>query len=52
MALSYVSIGKELFKKTLEGFLLKFLGESEAYLTIMNIQSGLCGAHQAGHKLK
>ncbi|XP_050915881.1 uncharacterized protein LOC127130975 [Lathyrus oleraceus] len=51
-ALSYVLIGNELFKKTLEGILLKCLGESEAYLALSSVHSGACGAHQAGHKMK
>ena len=51
-ALSYVIIGSELFKKTLEGVLLKCLGETEAYLVVSNTHSGACGTHQAGHKMK
>ncbi|XP_050908624.1 uncharacterized protein LOC127122310 [Lathyrus oleraceus] len=52
MALSYILIGNELFKKTPEGILLKCLGESEAYLALSSVHSGACGAHQAGHKMK
>lgn len=37
---SYVIIGNELFKKTLEGVLLKFLGEEDAYLAVSNTHSG------------
>ncbi|XP_058766321.1 uncharacterized protein LOC131639897 [Vicia villosa] len=51
-ALNFVLMGNELFKKTVEGVLLKFLGESEAYLAMSNVRSGTCGAHQAGHKMK
>ncbi|XP_050894658.1 uncharacterized protein LOC127101322 [Lathyrus oleraceus] len=51
-ALSYVLIGNELFKKTLEGILLKCLGENEACLALSSVHSGACGAHQAGHKMK
>ncbi|XP_058784569.1 uncharacterized protein LOC131659384 [Vicia villosa] len=51
-ALSYVLMGNELFKKTLEGILLKCLGENEGYLALYNVHSGKCGAHQAGHKMK
>jgi len=50
--LSYVIVGNELFKKTPEGVLLKCLGETEAYLTVSNTHSGVCGTHQAGHKTK
>lgn len=45
-------MGNELFKKTLEGILLKCLSESEAYLALSNIHSGACRAHQVGHKIK
>jgi len=51
-ALSYVIIGNELFKKSPEGVLLKFLSETEAYLAIFDTHSGACGSHQAGHKMK
>ncbi|XP_050896078.1 uncharacterized protein LOC127102788 [Lathyrus oleraceus] len=52
MALCYVLIGNELFKKTPEGILLKCLGESETYLALSSVHSEACGAHQAGHKMK
>ncbi|XP_050888416.1 uncharacterized protein LOC127093515 [Lathyrus oleraceus] len=48
MALSYVLMGNELFKKTPEGILLKCLGENEAYLALSSVHNGACGAHQAG----
>lgn len=51
-ALSYFLLGIELFKKTHEGVLLKFLSESEAYLALSTVHSGACGAHQVGHKMK
>lgn len=51
-ALSYVLVNDELFKKTAEGVLLKFLGESEAYVAVSSVHSGACGAHQVGLKMK
>ncbi|PNY14157.1 retrotransposon protein putative unclassified [Trifolium pratense] len=51
-ASNYVIIGNELFKKTLEGVLLKCLSENEAYLAISDVHSGACGSHQSGHKMK
>lgn len=36
-ALSYVVMGNELLKKTLEGLLLKCLGESETYLMVYEV---------------
>ncbi|XP_050908344.1 uncharacterized protein LOC127121967 [Lathyrus oleraceus] len=43
-ALSYVLMNNELFKKTVEGVLLKCLGESEAYVVVSSVHSGACGA--------
>ena len=51
-ALSYVIVGNDLFKKTPKGVLLKCLGETEAYAVVSNTHSGVCGTHQAGHKMK
>lgn len=51
-SLSYVLIGNKLFKKALEGILIKFLCESETYLGVQNVHSGACGAHWDGHKMK
>lgn len=51
-ALSYVTMGNELFKKTLEGILPKCLGESEPYLAISEVHRGSCDSHQEGHKMK
>ena len=51
-ALSYVIMGNELFKKSHDGILLKYLSDNEAYVAISEVHSGACGAHQAGHKMK
>ena len=51
-ALSYVLVNDELFKKTVEGVLLKCLGEREAYVVVSSIHSGACGEHQVGLKMK
>lgn len=51
-ALSYVCLGNELLKKTLEGVLLKCLRDTKAYLAMFEVHIGMRGAHQAGHKMK
>lgn len=51
-ALSYMLLGNELLKKTPEGVILKFLGDTKAYLSIYEVHNGTCCAHQAGHKMK
>ncbi|XP_050876195.1 uncharacterized protein LOC127079883 [Lathyrus oleraceus] len=38
--------------QTPEGVLLKYLSESEAYLALLTVHSGECGADQVGHKMK
>ncbi|XP_050889710.1 uncharacterized protein LOC127095000 [Lathyrus oleraceus] len=43
---SYMVIRNKLVKKMPEGVLLKFLDESETYLTVSNVHSGACGAHR------
>lgn len=50
--LSYITIGNELFKKTLEGIILKCLGESEDNFAIYEVHRGSCGSHQEDHKMK
>lgn len=52
IALSYVNIGNKLFKKTPEGIYLKFLRESERYLSISEVYGGSCVSHQEDHKMK
>jgi len=51
-ALSYALIRGDLFRKTPEGVLLRWLGEIEAYMAVSNTHSGACGTHQTGHKMK
>lgn len=44
-SLNYAVLGNELFKKTLEGVLLKCLGEGEAYLAVSSVHNEACGDH-------
>jgi len=39
-----------LYKTSVDGTLLKCLGESEACVTYVEIREGICGAHQAGRR--
>ena len=50
--LHYVILGDNLFKKSVEGNLLNCLGNEEAYLAMAEVHEGICGAHQAGEKMK
>ncbi|XP_057444299.1 uncharacterized protein LOC130736489 [Lotus japonicus] len=51
-ALNYTIIGNELFKKNVDGTLLKCLSNDDAFVAISAVHDGLCGAHQAGAKMK
>ena len=51
-SIHYVLCGGDLFKKSSDGTLLKCLGESESRLAMAEIHDGICGAHQAGDKMK
>ncbi|XP_057451900.1 uncharacterized protein LOC130743686 [Lotus japonicus] len=51
-ALIYTIIGNELFKKNVDGTLLKCLNEDDAFIAVSAAHDGLCGAHQAGAKMK
>ncbi|XP_057442139.1 uncharacterized protein LOC130733871 [Lotus japonicus] len=50
--LNYTIMGNELFKKNVDGTLLKCLSEDDAFIAISAVHDGLCGAHQAGAKMK
>ena len=49
---NYIIIGEELYKKSIDGVLLKCLGESEAYIALAETHEGICSSHQAGEKMK
>ena len=49
---SYVIMGDTLFKKSIDGNLLACLDESKAYIALGEVHEGICGAHQAGEKMK
>ncbi|XP_057447311.1 uncharacterized protein LOC130739096 [Lotus japonicus] len=51
-ALSYLILNGELFKKGMNEVLLKCISEEEAFRAVKAVHDGICGAHQAGHKMK
>nr|KYP55434.1 Transposon Ty3-G Gag-Pol polyprotein [Cajanus cajan] len=51
-ALSYLLLNNELYKKGFDGVLFKCLGKDESYIAMAEIHEGICGAHQAGKKMK
>jgi len=51
-ATMYVLLEDELYYRTIDGILLKYLGDDEAKSLMGEIHEGVCGAHQSAFKLK
>jgi len=51
-ATKYVLLGDELYYRTIDGVLLKCLGDDEAKSFMGEIHEGVCGAHQSAFKMK
>jgi hypothetical protein len=50
--LKYTVVNGILYRRTPDGLLLKCLGEEEAKVAMSKVHDGMCGAHQAAHKMK
>jgi hypothetical protein len=50
--LKYVMMDDELYQRTIDGLLLKCLGEEEADVAMGEVHEGLCGSHQSAPKMK
>jgi hypothetical protein len=50
--LKYTVIDGSLYRRAMEGLLLKCLSEEEAKLTMGEVHEGMCGAHQSAHKMR
>ncbi|KAM1231105.1 hypothetical protein TB2_041121 [Malus domestica] len=51
-ATKYVLWAKNLLRKTPDGLLLKCLGQEESMRVMAEVHEGVCGAHQAGTKMR
>ncbi|CAN6698561.1 unnamed protein product [Malus baccata var. baccata] len=51
-ATKYVLWTKNLLRKTPDGLLLKCLGQEESMRVMAEVHEGICGAHQAGSKMR
>jgi len=51
-ATKYVLLEEELYYRTIDGILLKCLGEDESKSLMGEIHDGVCGAHQSAFKMK
>jgi hypothetical protein len=49
--LKYTLIDDELYRRTIDGVLLKCLGEEQAKVTVREVHEGICGAHQSAYKM-
>ncbi|XP_050233002.1 uncharacterized protein LOC126681503 [Mercurialis annua] len=52
LALSYVVLAGELYKKGFEGILFRCIGPKEAMLAMAEVHEGIAGAHQAGPRMR
>jgi hypothetical protein len=48
-ALKYMSLDDDLYQRTIDGMLLKCLGEEQAKVAVRDVHGGICGAHQLAH---
>jgi hypothetical protein len=51
-ALKYTLLTDELYRRTIDGLLLKCLGEDAAWVATGDIHEGLCGTHLSAKKMK
>jgi hypothetical protein len=50
-ALRYVVIDNILYRRTIDGLLLKCLSQDEANVAMGEVHEGMCGTHQSAHKM-
>jgi hypothetical protein len=51
-ALKYTLMDGELYRRTMDGLLLKCLNEDRARIAIGEVHDGMCGTHQSAQKMK
>jgi hypothetical protein len=49
--LKYMSLDDDLYRRTIDGMLLKCLGEEQAKVAVWEVHDGICGAHQSAYKM-
>jgi hypothetical protein len=47
----YTSIDDELYQRTIDGVLLKYLCEEQAKVAVWEVHDGICGAHQSAYNM-
>jgi hypothetical protein len=51
-SLKYTLLDNELYRRTIDGMLLKCLSEEQAKVAMGEVHEGMCGTHQSAHKMK
>jgi transposase InsO family protein len=51
-ALKCVMLGNTLYRRTMDGLLLKCLGLDQSRIAMGEVHEGICGTHQSAHKMK
>jgi hypothetical protein len=51
-AIKFVLLYQQLYYRTVDGILLKCLGQEEAKDIMSEVHEGICGAHQSAYKMK
>jgi hypothetical protein len=50
-AFKYMSLDDDLYRRTIDGVLLKCLGGEQDKVAVWEVHDGICGAHQSAHKM-
>ncbi|XP_072094094.1 uncharacterized protein [Arachis hypogaea] len=51
-AINFVLLADELYKKGIDGSLMRCLSQEDQKIALGEVHNGICGAHQAGKKMK
>jgi hypothetical protein len=49
--LKYTSLDDDLYRRNIDGMLLKCLGEEQTKVVVREVHDGICGAHQSPYKM-
>jgi hypothetical protein len=51
-ALKYVLLDNTLYRRTVDGLLLKCLDSDQSKVAMREVHESICGTHQSSHKIK
>ena len=51
-AVKYTLLNDELYRRTIDGLLLKCLGSDQSRIAMGEVHEGICGTHQSAHKMR